>query len=466
MSKIIRKKHDETSPPNEQPAHTPPLSRLDYPVAADKIKKILPDSSLFENVTCSTGLDEAHASWGVLVVDDEEDVHRITRLVLKGFMYQGKQLEILSAYSAEQARELLQQHPNVALIFLDVVMETHDAGLKLVQYIRETLKNRFVCIILRTGQAGFAPEDEVVVKYEINDYAEKTELSRQKLISLTATGLRGYADMIGIELCRQYLEEKVTERTGDLLRHNEKLRVLNQELTRLNQERNEFLGIAAHDLKNPLQAIQGSAELIETAYDSFSREEVVDFAKMIGESSQRMFELISNLLEVNRIESGNYKIIFNQINLFPVLNKLVKDYALRAQLKNIQIHFDVPEMPYIAYTDNQMLYQILDNLLSNAVKYTLPGNNIVVRLQSCHDMIRCEIQDKGLGLNEEEQKKLFTKFTKLSTQPTGGEHSTGLGLFIVKKLVDALHGKVWCDSQQGRGSTFCVELPIEASSCH
>jgi len=466
MSKIIRKKHDETSPSNEQPAHTPPLSRLDYPVAADKIKKILPDSSLFENVTCSTGLDEAHASWGVLVVDDEEDVHRITRLVLKGFMYQGKQLEILSAYSAEQARELLQQHPNVALIFLDVVMETHDAGLKLVQYIRETLKNRFVCIILRTGQAGFAPEDEVVVKYEINDYAEKTELSRQKLISLTATGLRGYADMIGIELCRQYLEEKVTERTGDLLRHNEKLRVLNQELTRLNQERNEFLGIAAHDLKNPLQAIQGSAELIETAYDSFSREEVVDFAKMIGESSQRMFELISNLLEVNRIESGNYKIIFNQINLFPVLNKLVKDYALRAQLKNIQIHFDVPEMPYIAYTDNQMLYQILDNLLSNAVKYTLPGNNIVVRLQSCHDMIRCEIQDKGLGLNEEEQKKLFTKFTKLSTQPTGGEHSTGLGLFIVKKLVDALHGKVWCDSQQGRGSTFCVELPIEASSCH
>jgi len=153
MSKIIRKKHDETSPSSEQPAHTPPASRLDYPVA-DKIKKILPDSSLFENVTCPTGLDESHTSWSVLVVDDEEDVHRITRLVLKGFMYQGKQLEILSAYSAEEARELLQQHPNVALIFLDVVMETHDAGLRLVQYVRETLKNRFVCIILRTGQAG------------------------------------------------------------------------------------------------------------------------------------------------------------------------------------------------------------------------------------------------------------------------------------------------------------------------
>jgi len=465
MSKIIRKKHDETSPPDEQQAPTSPASRLDYPFA-DKIKKILPDSLLFENVTCPIGLDETHVSWGVLVVDDEEDVHRITRLVLKGFIYQGKHLEILSAYSAEQARELLQQHPNVALIFLDVVMETHDAGLQLVQYIRETLKNHFVCIILRTGQAGFAPEDEVVVKYEINDYAEKTELSRQKLISLTATGLRGYADMIAIELCRQYLEEKVTERTCDLLRHNEKLRVLNQELTRLNQERNEFLGIAAHDLKNPLQAIQGSAELIETAYDSFSREEIIDFAKMIGESSQRMFELISNLLEVNRIELGDYKIIFNQIDVFPVLSKLVCDYALRAQLKNIQIHFDVPEMPYVAYTDSQMLYQILDNLLSNAVKYTLPGNNIVVRLQTRHDMIRCEIQDEGLGLSAEEQKKLFNKFTKLSTRPTGGEHSTGLGLFIVKKLVDALRGKVWCDSQQGRGSTFYVELPIEASSYH
>jgi two-component system, sensor histidine kinase and response regulator len=465
MSKIIRRKHDETPPSAESQTTASPVARLDYPIA-DKLKKILPESSMLENMACPTGLDESHINWGILVVDDEEDVHRITRLVLKGFVYQGKQLEILSAYSAEQAKEMLTEHPDVALIFLDVVMETHDAGLQLVRHIRETLRNRFVCIILRTGQAGFAPEEEVVVKYEINDYAEKTELSRQKLISLTATGLRGYADMIAIELCRQYLEEKVTERTGDLLRHNEKLRHLNQELTRLNQERNEFLGIAAHDLKNPLQAIQGSAELIETAYDSFSRDQIIDFAKMIGESSQRMFELISNLLEVNRIELGDYKVVLTQVDVFPILNKLVKDYALRAQLKNIQIDFEIPITPCIAYTDSQMLYQILDNLLSNAVKYTFHGKNIVVRLLANSDAIRCEIQDEGLGLNVEEQKKLFNKFTKLSTRPTGGEHSTGLGLFIVKKLIDAVRGKVWCASEQGQGSTFCVEFPVEPSSSH
>lgn len=465
MSKITRKKHGEVSPTDKLQSNVIPCAKLEYPIA-EKLRKILPDSQLFENVTCPTGLDEDHVAWYVLVVDDEEDIHRITRLVLKGFIYQGKQLEILSAYSAEEAKVLLEQHRNIALIFLDVVMETHDAGLQLVQYIRETLKNRFVCIILRTGQAGFAPEEEVVVKYEINDYAEKTDLNRQKLISLTATGLRGYADMIAIELCRQYLEEKVTERTDDLLRHNEKLRLLNQELTRLNQERNEFLGIAAHDLKNPLQAIQGSAELIETAFDDFSRDEIIEFAQMIGESSQRMFELISNLLEVNRIELGNYSLVLNKVDMFPVLQKLLKDYTLRAQLKNITIHFDVAETSYITYTDNDMLYQILDNLLSNAVKYTPHGKNIRIQLQNKTDVIRCEIHDEGQGLSIEDQQKLFNKFTKLSTRPTGGEHSTGLGLFIVKKLVEALHGKVWCESEVGSGSTFIVELPTESSSSH
>lgn len=461
MSKIIRKKHGEPSTPNESQAQAAdPAVRLEYPLA-DKLKKILPDSPLLESISCPTGLDEAHRAWEILVVDDEEDVHRITRLVLKGFIYQGKQLEILSAYSAEEARKILEGHHNVALIFLDVVMETHDAGLQLVQYIRETLKNRFVCIILRTGQAGFAPQEEVVVKYEINDYAEKTELSRQKLISLTATGLRGYADMIAIELCRQYLEEKVTERTDDLVRHNEKLQLLNEELTRLNQERNEFLGIAAHDLKNPLQAIQGSAELIETAYDNFSREEIVDFAKMIGESSQRMFELISNLLEVNRLEMGNYHVEFDQVNFLPLLQRLTREYTARAQLKNISLNFFAPEADYTVYTDSGMLQQILDNLLSNAVKYTLFGRTITVRLERQQNSVRCAIQDQGQGISAEEQKKLFNKFTKLSTRPTGGEHSTGLGLFIVKKLVESLHGKVWCDSQEGQGSTFLVEFPVQ-----
>lgn len=462
MSKIIRKKTGD-NPSSNQPQAETVVPRLEYPLA-DKLKKILPDNPLLDNITCPTDLDDGHSTWEILVVDDEEDVHRITRLVLKGFIYQGKQLEILSAYSAEEAKNILQAHHNIALIFLDVVMETHDAGLQLVQYIRETLKNRFVCIILRTGQAGFAPEEEVVVKYEINDYAEKTELSRQKLISLTATGLRGYADMIAIELCRQYLEEKVTERTDDLVRHNEKLQLLNQELTRLNQERNEFLGIAAHDLKNPLQAIQGSAELIETAYDNFSREEIVDFAKMIGESSQRMFELISNLLEVNRLELGNYNIILSRVDLFPLLQRLVKEYTVRAELKHISLFFFAPnDADYSVYADSGMLQQILDNLLSNAVKYTLFGKTITVRLERHQDSVRCVIQDEGMGLSVEDQQKLFNKFTKLSTRPTGGEHSTGLGLFIVKKLVEFLHGNVWCESQEGRGSTFSVEFPISTS---
>ena len=103
--------------------------------------------------------------------------------------------------------------------------------------------------------------------------------------------------------------------------------------------------------------------------------------------------------------------------------------------------------------------QVLENLVSNAVKYSPPGKNIFVRLQHSAEAVRCEVQDEGPGLSPEDQKKLFGKFARLSAKPTGGEHSTGLGLSIVKKMVEAMNGKVWCESELGKGATFIVEFP-------
>lgn len=147
-----------------------------------------------------------HNRWTVLIVDDDEEVHSITTLVLKNFTYEGKGLHFVHAYSAKEAKDLIAQYPETAVILLDVVMERHDSGLEFVEYVRKVQKNLFVRIILRTGQPGQAPEERVIVEYDINDYKEKTELSSQKLFTVMVSSLRTYRDILTIEANRQGLK--------------------------------------------------------------------------------------------------------------------------------------------------------------------------------------------------------------------------------------------------------------------
>lgn len=145
--------------------------------------------------------------WIVLIVDDEKQVHQVTKMVLQDFEFDGRKLEFHSAYSALEAKQVLQQQPDAALVLLDVVMEQEDAGLQIVRYIREELKNTSIRIILRTGQPGQAPERTVIMNYDINDYKEKTELTTQKLFTTVVTALRSYRDLRTIEKSRAGLEE-------------------------------------------------------------------------------------------------------------------------------------------------------------------------------------------------------------------------------------------------------------------
>lgn len=153
--------------------------------------------------------------WQVLVVDDEPEVHRVTRLALDGFTFADKPLLFLNAYSAAEAMEILKDNTTIAMILLDVVMETEHAGLDLARWVREDLKNHFVRIILRTGQPGQAPETEVIANYDINDYKEKTELTSRKLFTLMYSTLRSYRDIVAINTNRQGLE-KIIEATATL----------------------------------------------------------------------------------------------------------------------------------------------------------------------------------------------------------------------------------------------------------
>lgn len=144
--------------------------------------------------------------WKILIVDDVPDVHAATQLALAGFHMDGKPVEFLHAYSGAEARDILSQQQDIALMYLDVVMETDDAGLQVVKWLREHLGNQFTRIVLRTGQPGQAPEERVIVDYDINDYKEKTELTRRKLFTTTYSALRSYRDIMKVEEARRYQE--------------------------------------------------------------------------------------------------------------------------------------------------------------------------------------------------------------------------------------------------------------------
>lgn len=145
--------------------------------------------------------------WNILIVDDEKIVHESTKMVLHDFTFENKKINFLCAYSGEEAKAILEKEPDIAVVLLDVVMEKDDSGLELVKYIRDDLNNSFIRIVLRTGQPGQAPEEEVVINYDINDYKMKTELTLQKLLTTIVSALRSYSNLMDLEFNRRGLAE-------------------------------------------------------------------------------------------------------------------------------------------------------------------------------------------------------------------------------------------------------------------
>ena len=173
------------------------------------------DEFLFSDEPQEEACEVVKGIWKVIIVDDEPEVHAVTKLALSDFEFQGKRLEFISAYSGAEAKVLIDKNPDAAIVLLDVVMETDDAGLRVAQYIREVAKNNHIRIILRTGQPGQAPERQVIVNYDINDYKSKTELTAQKLFTVVMSSLRSYRDILSIEQSRQGLE-KIIKASRDI----------------------------------------------------------------------------------------------------------------------------------------------------------------------------------------------------------------------------------------------------------
>jgi signal transduction histidine kinase len=232
----------------------------------------------------------------------------------------------------------------------------------------------------------------------------------------------------------------------------------NAELRRVNDQKNAFLGIAAHDLRSPISLIQMTAELLIDPEAQLTPEQQTKFAQDILRNTRHMLTLLNDLLDVTQIESGNLILEKRAVDLTTVLEEAVTWHALVAARKDTHLWLQ-PVQPATVYADPLRLRQVIDNLISNAVKYSPPGSVVHVSAQRFDRGWRIAVKDEGPGLTPADRQRLFQDFARLSARPTGGEKSVGLGLAIVRRIVDAHGGQVGADSQPGQGATFWFTLP-------
>lgn len=222
-----------------------------------------------------------------------------------------------------------------------------------------------------------------------------------------------------------------------------------------NEQETRIMGLVAHDLRNPLNSIIMASQLLE----SEEPDEVAKLARRIEREGRDMNDLIGRFLETAAIESGQLKAELEEVEVTGVARHVIERHEARAREKNLALELILPEVPVTTTTDPRFLREILDNLLSNAVKFSPPGR--VVRLEVfLREGAPCvSVADEGPGFSPEDREKLFGRYAKLSARPTGGEKSTGLGLSIVRYMVDQLNADLRLESDEGRGATFTLELP-------
>ncbi len=260
-----------------------------------------------------------------------------------------------------------------------------------------------------------------------------------------------------IEEYSKTLELKVEDRTKELNQTNKELNSANKVLTELNKEKNEFLSIAAHDLKNPISAIGNTSQLM-LDYPNMEENQKEEFYRMILQSSANMTRIIKSILDVNAIEEGKLQLNIIRLNLSEIIILVINSNSVSAKSKNLTINFDIMESPVEIEGDKNAVTQILDNLMSNAIKFSPKGKNVSIELREKESSVLVAIKDEGPGLSTEDKSQLFKKYARLSARPTGGEQSTGLGLSIVKKIAERMNAQVDCYSEIGKGATFSVEF--------
>ena len=313
-------------------------------------------------------------------------------------------------------------------------------------------------IITGTGTSGlsFINWDE---RYGLLNFIAAVLVSIVAIFLLDTLRRRGYnksrliqqrnEELLQSALKINYINEELEASAAELAAKNE-------ELKRANEIKSDLLGMAAHDLKNPLQVITGYTELLQKKMKE--NPFVSDKLVKIHQSSDKMLKLITGLLESASISDGKLTIKELPVAMDELTNQVVNVNRQLAIRKEQAIDLTVEENCFVT-GDEMLLQEVMDNLISNAIKFSPPGKIIWVSLSRIDTEVIFKVRDEGPGFTPEDKQKIFRKYQKLSARPTGGESSTGLGLSIIRELVELHKGNVTVESEVGQGSTFSVHLP-------
>jgi len=358
----------------------------------------------------------------ILVAEDDAATRKMISLYL-----QKKGFTVFEAANGIEAFTAIIEHPiNIAVV--DWILPGMD-GIDVCRKIREKQKSTYVFIIMLTSKAE---QEDLIQGFEagVDEYLTKP-LNLQELMARIKVGVRIIS-----------LERKLVEKQ--------------RELAGTNEMKNKFIGIVAHDLRNPVISIRGFSELLLKDAKNLN-EEQADFLNIIHSTSRNMLAMINDLLDISHIESG-LQLSLTKGSLNALILDRIQMNRLQADKKHITIHKKLSAIPDVSF-DAQRMGQALDNLISNAVKFSPIGANVYVTLDQIKDMVRFSVTDEGPGIPREEQHLLFSEFHRLSIRPTAGETSTGLGLAITKKIIEAHNGTVEVETREGMGSTFRLLLP-------
>lgn len=255
------------------------------------------------------------------------------------------------------------------------------------------------------------------------------------------------------------LQQDLVQDRNELRLLQKKLEQANIDLVELNQLKSLFLSMAAHDLQTPLTAIFGYADLLLAGVADGSKEQQQDFLETIRAQANRLSRLVTDFLDLDQIEQGTLNIIPMECLLNELITEVLAVVSVEAQQREISLKLDLPEEPLLLWADPDKLQQVLYNLTGNALKYTMSGGSIRIEASQTPDSVTFSIADSGLGMSEAQLANLFTLYYRTEEATELRIKGKGLGLYIVKSLVEAHNGRVHVTSEPNRGTTFTVVLP-------
>ena len=377
-------------------------------------------SSAFE---IEDGLNTTETPARILVVDDQPANIQMVGAALGNLGH-----EIIPAADGVTALRRMELRPP-DLILLDLLMPGMD-GIEVCQKLRDHPQGKNIPVIFLS-----AADDKALIVRALEsggvDYVTKP-FNQAELLSRVRTQLA--------------------------------LKSARDRLQQLAEDKDELLGILAHDLKNHLAGVQMSAQLLQSRVKRASQEDegAVKLADNIAHTSGQLLGFVKEFL-ANAAADHGLKLKLARLDLTAAAVAAMKQYEQAARSKGQQLSSELPSERVWALADSTALTQVLDNLLSNALKFSPSGKSVILSIKRSSDHVQCSVRDEGPGFTEEDKANMFRRYGRLSAKPTGGEPSTGLGLSIVRKLVQAMNGELACESAPGKGTVFTVQLPKAAA---